>query len=204
MSEDTFRIIVTIAVALACIAFLVQAVVALALYRVARKMQEKISPLVEKGEMVASKAGPVVEKIGPLLDQARPVVQKAGPAVDRVTDILATTHKILEDARPRIAEVSTETVAIVKSGREQVEYLGELLHDASERARVRLEQIDHTVENTVEQVEKVGESVKGAVMRPVREMQGVGAGISAAVSALVGRSRKSSVDHATQDEEMFI
>src|SRR5215472_10269452 len=204
MSEDTFRIIVTIAVALACIAFLVQAVVALALYRVARKMQEKISSLVEKGEMVASKAGPVVEKIGPLLDQARPVVQKAGPAVDRFTDILATTHKILEDARPRIAEVSTETVAIVKSGREQVEYLGDLLHNVSERARVRLEQIDHTVDNTVEQVEKVGESVKGAVMRPVREMQGVAAGISAAVSALVGRSRKSSVDHATQDEEMFI
>src|SRR5215469_8225882 len=108
MSDDVFRIVITVAVILACLAFLVQAGVAIALYRVARKMQEKISPLVEKGEQVADKAGPVIERIGPLLDQARPVVQKAGPAVDRVTEILATSGKILEDTRPRIAEIAAD------------------------------------------------------------------------------------------------
>jgi hypothetical protein len=51
-------------------------------------------------------------------------------------------------------------------------------------------------------VEQVGESVKRAVMRPVREVNGVAAGISAAMSAL-GR-KKAPVDTATQDEEMFI
>jgi len=38
----------------------------------------------------------------------------------------------------------------------------------------------------------------------VREVNGLAAGISAAVSALVHGSRRPSVDHATQDEEMFI
>jgi len=46
--------------------------------------------------------------------------------------------------------------------------------------------------------------MKRAVMRPVREANGIAAGISAAVSTLVKRPRKSSVDSATQDEEMFI
>ena len=204
MSEDIFRIVVTVAVALACLAFLVQAGVAVALYRVVRKMQEKISPLVEKGQGVAEKAGPVIEKIGPLLDQARPVVQKAGPAVDKVTEILATSGKILEETRPRIAEIAADTAATVKSGRQQVERIGELLHDATGRAQDRLEQIDRSVDSTVEQVEHAGESVKRAMMRPVREVNGIAAGVSAAVATLVGRSRKSSVDHATQDEEMFI
>jgi hypothetical protein len=46
--------------------------------------------------------------------------------------------------------------------------------------------------------------MKRAVMRPVREVNGIAAGISAAVSTLVRGHRKSSVDEATQDEEMFI
>jgi hypothetical protein len=55
----------------------------------------------------------------------------------------------------------------------------------------------------VEQAEQVGDAMKRAAMRPVREANGIAAGISAAVSTLV-RGRKSSVDHATQDEELFI
>jgi hypothetical protein len=71
-----------------------------------------------------------------------------------------------------------------------------------DRAKQRLEQIDHSVDATIEQLEQVGGAMKRAVMRPVREVNGVAAGISAAVSSLV--RRKSSVDSATQDEEMFI
>ena len=45
---------------------------------------------------------------------------------------------------------------------------------------------------------------RAAVMRPVLEVNGLAAGISAAVSTLMKGSRKSSVDTAVQDEEMFI
>jgi hypothetical protein len=85
-----------------------------------------------------------------------------------------------------------------------VERIGELLHDAGDRARTRLEQIDQAVDSTVEQVGQVGDAMKRAVLRPVREVNGLAAGISAAVSTLVHHSRKPSVDQATQDEEMFI
>jgi methyl-accepting chemotaxis protein len=94
-------------------------------------------------------------------------------------------------------------VAVARSSREQVERIGDLLHDATDRARARLEQIDQSVGNTVQQVGQVGDAMKRAVMRPVREANGLAAGISAAVSTLV-RPRKSSPDAATQDEEMFI
>jgi hypothetical protein len=78
-----------------------------------------------------------------------------------------------------------------------------LLQDAGARARARIEQIDRSVDNTVGQVEQIGENVKRAAMRPVREVNGIAAAISATVSTLVRGSRPS-VDHATQDEEMFI
>ena len=67
-----------------------------------------------------------------------------------------------------------------------------------------LEEIDHAVEVTVKQIENVSGTVKSAVLRPVREISSIAAGISAMVAALAGGRHKSSVDSATQDEEMFI
>jgi hypothetical protein len=211
MSEDVFRIVITVAVILACIAFIVQSFVMMALFGVARKMQRKIAPLIEKGEAVATSAVPVIEKVKPLAEQAAatlqkagPVLEKAGSAMEKATALLTSTHQIIEENRPRIAEMTADGAAIVKSGREQAQNLGELLQDAGSRARARIEQIDRSVDNTVEQVEQIGENVKRAAMRPVREMNGIAAAISATVSTLVRGPRRPSVDHATQDEEMFI
>jgi methyl-accepting chemotaxis protein len=204
MSDDVFRIVVTVAVVLACLAFVVQACVAIGLYSIARKLQERISPLAARGVAVADSMGPVIDKVGPIIDQVGPVIQKTTAGLDRATTVLTAMEKILEDARPRVTEVTQNIAAITKTGRQQVERIGSLVEDASGRARERLEQIDHSVSQTVEQVEHAGDSVKRVVMRPVREVNGFAAGISAAVSTLVHGSGRSSVDHATQDEEMFI
>ncbi|MBZ5576300.1 MAG: hypothetical protein LAP40_07070 [Acidobacteriia bacterium] len=197
MTEDLFRIVITTAVALACFAFLVQAGVAIALYRVASRIQKKIFPLVDQLQTVSADAVPVLEKFGPMIDRVT-------PAMDATNRVLAAAEKLINETRPRVAEIATEAVAISKSSRQQVERIGELLGDAGEKARVRLDQIDRSVDQTVEHLEQAGDAMKRAVLRPVREVNGVAAGISAAVSALVHGTRRPSVDHATQDEEMFI
>jgi ABC-type transporter Mla subunit MlaD len=233
MSEETFRIVVAVAVLIACLAFVVQAGVMIALFRLTRKMQaktagfmEKAEPVLAKVEPVFDKIGPVIEKIGPALDSINAAAAKVGPAIDRfrpvvdravvvvvertgvliqsVNRVTATANLIMQDVRPRIADISDQTVAIVRSGREQVERVGDLLHDAGDRTHARLEQIDHAVEATIKQIENVSGTVKSAVLRPVREVNGIAAGISAAVSTLIHGQHKSSVDSATQDEEMFI
>jgi ElaB/YqjD/DUF883 family membrane-anchored ribosome-binding protein len=197
MPEDFFRIVITVSVGLASLAFLVQAGVAIALYRVASRIQKKIFPLVDRADALVKEAAPVVAKAGPLLD-------KTGPAIDSARGILNRTEKIIDELQPRISEISAEAAAIATSSRRQVERIGELLDDAGSRAKERLEQIDHSVDATVEHLEQAGDVMKRAVMRPVREVNGLAAGISAAVSTLVHGSRKSSVASATQDEEMFI
>jgi hypothetical protein len=52
-------------------------------------------------------------------------------------------------------------------------------------------------------VQHVGNNIKSAAMKPVREASGVIAGVKAAVSTYA-QGRRASVDHVTQDEEMFI
>lgn len=231
MPEDVFRIVITVAVALAAIAFVAQAATMAALSRAVRKMQEKteslmdqaepiiaqLGPAIEKVQALTGKAGPVLEKaglafqqvgpafekVGIFLDEAVPAFKKAGPVVDRAGKIMETAQQMLEENRPSIAGISSDVAGIVRTGREEVERLGELLHEAGDRARARLDQIEGAVDSTIEQVEQAGGAVKRAVLRPVREANGIAAGISAAVSTLM-RGRKSSVDSATQDEEMFI
>ena len=211
MPDDLFRLVVAIGVILSCIAFLVQAFMTIALYRVGRQVQEKLEPLIDKGEGAVDKAVPMIERVGPLLDNAAAAIHQAGPLVDqargtveKATHVVAGAGQILEELRPRVAEISADCAAIARSGREQVERVESLLHDVSDRARERIDQIDRSVDNTVGQVEQVGEAVKRAALRPVREVNGLAAGISAAVSTLVHGTHRSSVDHATQDEEMFI
>jgi hypothetical protein len=239
MDENLFRIVVTVAVLIASLAFVVQAGVVLALYKVARKTQGnaedligKVEPvltqvrpaivradsLMERVELTLKQAGPVIDRIGPVLDQAVPVIKRVGPVVEeartvvaeagrfmeRATDVAATAGLIASDARPQVKQISVEAMEIARLGREQAEHLGELIQDAGQKARARLDQIDHSVDHTIEQVEHVSGAVKRVVMKPVKEASGVAAGISAAVSTLVRGQRQSRVDSATQDEEMFI
>ena len=178
-------------VSLAALAFVVQTGVMIAFYR---GYKREVQPVFAKvGPILDEKVRPTIEKIGPL-------AEKITLMVDKATTALATSNQIMEEARPRISEITVETAALARSTREHAEHLASILLDASERARTRLEQIDQTVESTVSQVD----SMKRVVMRPVKEVSGVAAGISAAVSTLVHGSRRSSVESATQDEEMFI
>jgi len=217
MTEELFRWVVAAGVGLACLAMIVQAIVLLKLHGAVQKVIKeqaepllaKIQPLLLKVEPMMDRVGAVLEKVGPLIERAGPALQQAGPVLESIESVankagnlVLSVNLLVDDARPRVVDISDEAVAIVKTGRDQVERIGELLQDAAGRARVRLDQIDRSLDSTVHQVEQVSHSVKRAVMRPVREVNGVAAGISAAVSAL-GR-RKSPVDAATQDEEMFI
>jgi len=232
MSEETFRIVIAAAVLIASLAFVVQAGIVMALYRATRRMQQKsdgliahAEPLLDKLEPVLAKISPVIDRIGPALDSVAAAALKVGPTVDRLipvfdkagvvvdragvlvqnaNQITISTNQVIQEMRPRLGEISEEAIAIARTGREQVERIGDVLHDAGDRARARLEQVDQSVESTVNQIEHVSGVVKNAVMWPVKEVNGLAAGISAAVSTVVRGQKRSSVDAATQDEEMFI
>jgi hypothetical protein len=169
MSEDLFRWVIAIAVVLACFAFVAQALALLALYKVAKATQDRVSPLADRAE--------------PILDTAR---------------------DILVENRPRIAAISTDAMEVARVARKQAVQISDLVDETAGRARVRIAQIDRKVDETVNMVENTGDAVKGAVLKPVREANAILAGVKAAVVTYAQGGRRPSVDHATQDEEMFI
>jgi hypothetical protein len=183
MSDDVFHWVVSVGVLLACAATVWQAIIWGAIYKAGKE---------------AGKAGKEVQaKITPLLD-------RFAPMLDRFESVLTTSSKILDDNRSRVAEITADILVVAKTTRQQAEHVSEVMDDANARVKARLAQIDQTVDQTVMQVEQARDAVKGAVMKPVKEVNGIVAGVKAAFSAYAQGGNRHSPEHATQDEEMFI
>ena len=125
-----------------------------------------------------------------------PVVDKAGPILD-------SAKTLVDDARPKINDMIARADEIVVSARDQMARLESLVTEASDSARLQIERIDLAVGDTVNRVQETTAAVQSTILRPVREVNGVLAGIKTAIS-VYSHGQRRSVDHATQDEEMFI
>jgi len=125
------------------------------------------------------------------------------PVAEALTPILATVRRLIDENAPKFSQMTTEATQIVKTLHEHVDRLGEVVKEASDRARAQVARIDGAVDVTIEQVQQASENVKAAILKPVKQVDGIMHGIRAALS-VVAHSRRESVDHATQDEEMFI
>jgi hypothetical protein len=176
MDEATFRIVVTVAVALACIAFLVQAGVALALFKIARALQAKVNT--------------VTESVAPIIDNTKQIVAENRPKVAEITQ--------------NVVAISGNAAEISRSARDQVARIGDVVRDSSHRAKVRVAQLDDSIDSGIDKAGQAGAAIKTAAMKPVVQAHGVIAAVRAALAAYSNGHRRSSVEHATQDEEMFI
>jgi len=175
MPEDTFRWAITGGVAIATLCILIMAVVALLLYRITSKLQTRVIEL--------------SDEVKPIIDTVRQLMRENAP---KITAIAANAVTISDNAK--------DVSGVAK---DQAHRFAEVGRDLADRTKAQIARVDAVVDDTVAQVHQAGTAVKTAVNKPVREATAVMAGVKAAVSALV-EGRRPTVDHLTQDEEMFI
>ncbi len=168
MDEHTLLILLTIFVALAAIAMLIQAGTLLGLFLVARKLQEKMMPL-----------------------------------IPQIEGVVGVTKRTIEGVEKHIEKIGASSEAILDTTKQQLAKVDDLLSDASTRAKVQMERAEMVLDDTMTRVQQTVSVVQSGVLRPVREVHGIMAGIRTALAHL-GRGGRPTVDHATSDEEMFI
>jgi len=175
MSEETFRWVITVGVAIAALCILIVAATLIALYSVVSKMR--------------AKAEEVIGKASPIIDTTKRLVQENAP---KFSDIASRAKEIAANAKD-MSDVA----------RDQAHRFAEVGRDIADRTKAQVARLDSAMDETVDQVQHVGNNIKSAALKPVREASGVIAGVKAAVSTYA-QGRRASVDHVTQDEEMFI
>ena len=122
---------------------------------------------------------------------------------DRIVPLTVKVDALVDDTRVRIGEIATRTNQILDIAKEQMETVEELLEDASLRTRRQLQNAEVVVEDALARAQETVALVHKGVLAPIRGLNGVAAGVRAAMQFLM-RGTRPSPDQVNVDEEMFI
>jgi ABC-type transporter Mla subunit MlaD len=182
MDNQTLLYIMTVFVVIAGVSMLLQVGMLFGLYRVAKATEQKLATLAPKLEALV----PRVEALLPQL-----------------AALLATSHAIIDQNKQQVAAIVSKSADILDATKRQLVKVEEVLNDASARAKVQLEHAELVIDDTMSRAHETVAMVHNGVTRPLREIQGLTAGLRTALAHLARGSRPTP-DAATHDDEMFI
>jgi ABC-type transporter Mla subunit MlaD len=125
------------------------------------------------------------------------------PLIPKVDSLVEASQATVEQSRKQILEVTTRANDILDSTKRQLAVIEDVVNDAAARAKVQMERVELALDDTLSRAHSTVAELHNGILAPLRQLNGVAAGIRAAVEFL-GRGNRPSPDKATSDEEMFI
>jgi hypothetical protein len=138
-----------------------------------------------------------------LQKRAKALQQQIAEFAPKAESLMASAKETLDHGRKQIAEVTSKANDILDITRAQLGMVDSLMTDVTARAKVQLDRIELVMDDSLTRVNETVALLHNGVMRPLKEINGISAGVRAAIAHLL-RGRRPSVAQATQDEEMFI
>ncbi len=138
-----------------------------------------------------------------LYRRVKPAVERVTMLAPKIESLVETTQRSVQESKAQIQEITAKVNTVLDSAKQQLARIDEVMADATARAKIQLDRLDLVLDDTVSRVHETVTVLHNGVMRPLREVAAVGAGIRAAFQYLV-RGGRPSVAQATSDEEMFI
>lgn len=120
----------------------------------------------------------------------------------RIEDLLENSRSVVDEGRTTLAEIRQKSNLILDTGHRQMRQLESILGDAAERTNRQMAYAEAVVQDALGRVEDTVQLVHGGVLKPLRGISSLAAGLGAAFQYLV--SRRPSPGNATLDEEMYI
>jgi aspartate carbamoyltransferase catalytic subunit len=175
MENHALIVILAIFVGIAAIALCIQAGMLFGIYKSARTTEAHVKR--------------VMPRVETLLPKVEKRVESSTAAVDM--------------SRTQIHEITVKASDILDMTRLQLARIDGVLEDASLRAHVQLAHAEMVIDDTMARAQETVAVVQQGIMAPLREIQGVAAGVRSAILYLM-RGGRPSPAQATADEEMFI
>lgn len=110
----------------------------------------------------------------------------------------------LKTITENLRAASANIVEIGLSAREQCRRVEGMVTDTGQVLHTQLERIDIATRDVVERINATAHTVQDSVLMPFREAAAMAKGLGRGIEAFFFRKRKSTVDQAHQDEELFI
>jgi hypothetical protein len=187
--NDPLLTVLTVFVIVSAVALVIQAGLLFGIYKAAKTLQQQTSSMMPQVKSVLSKAETTLE------DGRKSIAEITA----KTNDIVAKANEMAAKAN----EITIKASDLMDMGKVQMGKLDVVITDASQRAKVQLERAELVVDDTMTRVHQSVTAVHNGIVRPVREIQAITAGISTAIQHFL-RGGRPSVAQATHDDEMFI
>jgi ABC-type transporter Mla subunit MlaD len=129
--------------------------------------------------------------------------QSINPLLPKVESLVEKTNTTVEQSGRQITEITTRANDILDSTKRQLAIVEDVVGDAAVRAKVQMERVELVLDDTLSRAHETVAVFHDGVMKPLREINGLAAGIRAALGS-IARGNRPTPDRATSDEEMFI
>lgn len=188
MDAQTSNTIISVAIAVIAVAVVLQAVSAVVSAVAAMKMKKAVEEARRQIEPVAANAMVV-------LNETRAAVQATN---EQLKPVMAIALQITTEMK----EITGKVNAVSTIGKTQAESLDEALTETVGRVRVQLGNVEDTMDHVLRNVRETSNHVNQGVLSPIRKVNGIVNGLSAALGFLL--QGRTTVQRATHEDEMFI
>lgn len=182
MDQQALLIVMTVFVAVAAIALVIQVGMLFGMWKSARATQQAVTALQPK---IASLI-PKIEAIAP-----------------KVEALAESSRQAVDEGRTSLKEITQRTTEILDITQRQLTRIEGVVEDATQRARVQFDRAEMVMDDAMNRAQETVSVVHGGIMKPIREINAVATGLRAAIHYFV-RGNRPSPDQVTADEEMFI
>jgi hypothetical protein len=115
-------------------------------------------------------------------------------------EVMVPIKSITENLRV----ASSNLVEIGMAAREQFRRVEAIITETGEALHIQVERLDQTSRDISDRINETAQIVQDSVIRPFREVTALAKGVTRGFEAFLFRRRRSTVDQAHQDEELFI
>jgi methyl-accepting chemotaxis protein len=207
--DQSILIVLTIFVAIAAIALIIQVGYLFGIYRAARAAQEAVQKVQPKVEALIPKVEAMLPKIEALIPKAESVMESSRQMIEetrkhvqelstKANEIASKAHEIASKA----SEIASKASDLMDTAKKEAVRVDEFLEDATLRARAQLDRAEAVLDDAMGRIHQTVAVVHGGILRPLHQVQGVAAGFRTAVAMLLRGRPNPAEAHA--DEEMFI
>lgn len=125
--------------------------------------------------------------------------------LDRCEPMAETAQATVKELREKTTPILNDVKRLTEKGQVQMEKVDGILGDLQSTTKLQLQRVDKSVQQNMDRIDETTQLVQTTILRPVKQIRAVAAGVDAALKQFAGgRRRRPTVDRATSDEEMFI
>ncbi|MGA2325370.1 MAG: hypothetical protein ABSH05_03705 [Bryobacteraceae bacterium] len=134
---------------------------------------------------------------------SRAMHEQISSLIARIEPMTQSGQRLLEETRARVAEISAQASELLAISRRQLTRVDEVLGEAAARTRAQMDRIEMVLDDTVNRFQETTTLLQNSILKPLKQVAALTIGIRTALSVLLG-GRRTTVEQATHDEEMFI